>query len=88
MHGYPDGFFRPGKNVLLGDFLKLTTRAVGHENLNDTKFNAEDWAVQYKDQALSQGWFPATLMDLLLDAPLTRGQAFEILYTTLKVKDQ
>ena len=72
LSGYPDGTFRPDRQVTYGEFLKILYMAKGEEALDLAPF-PEHWSRNYYDKSLSFGWMTrADFRFTALDQPIPR----------------
>lgn len=82
--GYPDGSFRPSRNISKAEFLKTLMSSIGYQNLPKTD---SYWASGYVDKGLN-----LNLIDLNyirnINNPITRYEMAKILSNTLDYKKE
>lgn len=80
--GYPDGSFRPERDVTYGEALKLLLRAAGFAE--QTAEDDEHWAAAYLRYAVSRGSLAeGAVTDL--DAPITRDAVADLTAAALEL---
>lgn len=80
--GYPDGTFRPERDVTYGEALKLLLRAAGFAE--QTAEDDEHWAAAYLRYAVSRGYLAeGAVTDL--DAPITRDAVADLTAAALEL---
>ena len=80
--GYPDGSFRPERDVTYGEALKLLLRAAGFAE--QTAEDDEHWAAAYLRYAVSHGYLAeGAVTDL--DAPITRDAVADLTAAALEL---
>ena len=80
--GYPDGSFRPERDVTYGEALKLLLRAAGFAE--QTAEDDEHWAAAYLRYAVSRGYLAeGAVTDL--DAPITRDAVADLTAAALEL---
>ena len=87
--GYPDGTFRPDKNVSLAEAAKIVVGAILASTEKEV-VPSEPWPKAYLDSLASIGVIPPTIKNY--NSPITRGEMAEMIYrlqleiTTLPTK--
>lgn len=80
--GYPDGSFRPERDVTYGEALKLLLRSAGFAE--QTAEDDEHWAAAYLRYAVSHGYLAeGAVTDL--DAPITRDAVADLTAAALEL---
>ena len=80
--GYPDGSFRPERDVTYGEALKLLLRSAGFAE--QTAEDDEHWAAAYLRYAVSRGYLAeGAVTDL--DAPITRDAVADLTAAALEL---
>lgn len=80
--GYPDGSFRPERDVTYGETLKLLLRSAGFAE--QTAEDGEHWAAAYLRYAVSRGYLAeGAVTDL--DAPITRDAVADLTAAALEL---
>ncbi len=80
--GYPDGTFRPERDVTYGEALKLLLLAAGFAE--QTAEDGEHWAAAYLRYAVSRGYLAeGAVTDL--DAPITRDAVADLTAAALEL---
>ncbi len=80
--GYPDGSFRPERDVTYGEALKLLLLAAGFAG--QTAEDGEHWAAAYLRYAVSRGYLAAGAVTDL-DAPITRDAVADLTAAALEL---
>lgn len=82
--GYPDGTFKPEKEISKSEFIKILISSIGYKNLSKTN---PDWYSGYIDKALELDLIGKnSLIDL--NKPITRYEMAEIVSNTLDFKKE
>lgn len=82
--GYPDGSFKPDRNIQKSEFIKTLISSIGYKDLEKTD---KYWASGYIDKALTLGLIGAESLDGM-DKPITRYEMARIISNTLDYKKE
>ena len=83
--GYPDGSFKPGNPVLLGEALKLIMSAVNPTEYSNLAPTSSHWASGYLARAIQDGLLPASTTEKDLERNANRYTIAEISTKVLKL---
>ena len=83
--GYPDGTYRPTKNVTTGEALKMILLASGYPEPEQA---ASHWARGYLNFAIDQGFLTRYEDISDLDVPMTRGLVAKLAANALGRRDR
>ena len=75
VEGYPDGTFKPAKQITVGEALKMVLLAAGEP---EQAMTDKHWASGYRDLALKKGYVTADQV-ANLDAVITRGVVAQLM---------
>lgn len=81
--GYPDGTFKPNKDISKSEFIKILISSIGYKNLKETGI---DWASEYISKALELSIITEDNLDNL-NKPITRFEMAVIVSNTLELKE-
>ncbi|MBE6032083.1 MAG: S-layer homology domain-containing protein [Clostridiales bacterium] len=84
LQGFPDGSFRPAKEVTYGEFLKMAALAGGCAGFSEAVTEDGHWASPYFVQGLASGWYGEwEISSRALDLPIPREHMALVLYGVL-----
>ena len=82
LKGYPDGSFKPSKEVTYGEFLKMAVISLGKKDPGNSINNGhkDHWASPYYEEGLTKGYYSKDRIGLnKLSYPIPRGDMALIL---------
>lgn len=82
--GYPDGTFKPSKEITKAEFIKVLVSSIGHKNLK--KANSH-WSSPYMNKALELGLISKDNLGNLSN-PITRYEMATIISNTLEYLEE
>lgn len=82
--GYPDGSFKPNKEITKAEFIKVLISSIGHKNLKTTNSN---WSSPYINKSLELGLITKDNLDNL-NKPITRYEMAVIVSNTLEYLEE
>ena len=83
VEGYPDGTFKPTKQITVGEALKLVLAAAGEP---EQAMTDEHWASGYRDLAIQRGYVTADQVTDL-EAVITRGVVAQLMALVMELPE-
>jgi len=83
VNGYPDGTFKPGNEVTMPELISMLAPLI----YKDMPVRADTWQEDYYHYANFKNILPDGMTIADIYRPITRGEAFEILYRVLNAYD-
>lgn len=92
VHGYDDGYYRPGDTVKKAEILKITALSFGFITKAEADAiaaaNDQLWYEPYAQAVALSINLPESITEVSMNEPLSRGQVFAILSEALQVVDR
>lgn len=91
IHGYPDGFFKPGNGINLAEVYKITAITFGFITEDEAEAQVSEsllWYMPFEQELLDRGIIPEWFADYPADRLASRGDLFALISRTLAYLDE